>query len=520
MAAIRENTRGGRGSMSESLERLKTILAEVTDLSRAAALLEWDQETYMPPGGVTPRSEQMSTLSRLAHVGFTSAEVGRLLGELEDETSGLPFDSYEASLVRVTRRDYDKDRNLSPELVSEIARAGSAAQPIWQKARRESDFKLFAPALEKNVELNRRLADALGYEDRPYDALIDRYEPGMTTNALESIFAELKRAIVPLVADIARHADAVDDRVLYRGFEPAQQVKYALELVTKLGYDVQRGRQDISTHPFSTTFGPGDARITTRVSRDFFNECLFGSIHEAGHAMYSQGHGDEIDRTPLWGGASPGAHESQSRLWENLVGRSLPFWKHFFPSLRNAFPEPLKDVDDEAFFRAVNRSYPSLIRVEADEVTYNMHVLLRFELENELLEGKLKVKDLPEAWNQRVEAYLGINVPNDREGVLQDIHWSYVSFGVFPGYTLGNLIGAQLMEKVRTDIHDLDSQFEAGQFAPLLGWLRKNVHRHGRKFTPNELLERATGRPLTAAPWIAYVRQKFGALYGIKPARV
>jgi carboxypeptidase Taq len=506
--------------MSASLEQLKTILAEVTDLGRAAALLDWDQETYMPPGGVTARSEQLSTLLRLSHVRFTGDEVGRLLAELEDETSGRPFDSYEASLVRVTRRDYDKDRKLPPELISEIARAGSAAQPVWRKARKEANFKLFAPVLEKNVELNRRLADALGYADRPYDALIDRYEPGMTTDELESIFAELKRAIVPLVADIARHADAVDDRLLYRGFEPTAQVKYALDLVTKLGYDLERGRQDISTHPFSTSFGPGDVRITTRVSRDFFNECLFGSIHESGHAMYNQGIGDDLDRTPLWDGASPGVHESQSRLWENLVGRSRPFWKHFFPSLRSAFPGPLRDVDDEAFFRAVNRSYPSLIRVEADEVTYNMHVLLRFELENELLEGKLKVKDLPEAWNQRVQAYLGINVPNDREGVLQDIHWASVSFGVFPGYTLGNLIGAQLMEKVRADIPDLDAQFEAGQFASLLGWLHKNVHRHGRKFTPNELLERATGKPLTAAPWIAYVREKFGALYGIKPARV
>jgi len=504
--------------MSDSLERLKTILAEVTDLSRAAALLDWDQETYMPPGGVKARSEQMSTLRRLSHVRFTSDDVGRLLTELEDETSGRPFDSNEASLVRVTRRDYDKDRKVPPELVSEIARAGSEAQPVWRKARRDANFKLFAPVLEKNVELNRRLADALGYADRPYDALLDRYEPGLTTDELESIFAELKRAIVPLVADIARHADAVDDRVLYRGFEPAAQVRYALDVVTKLGYDLERGRQDISTHPFSTSFGPGDVRITTRVSRVFFNECLFGSIHESGHAMYDQGIGDDLDRTPLWDGASPGVHESQSRLWENLVGRSLPFWKHFFPSLRNAFPEPLRDIDEEAFFRAVNRSYPSLIRVEADEVTYNMHVLLRFELENELLEGKLKVQDLPEAWNQRVQAYLGINVPNDREGVLQDVHWSSVSFGIFPGYTLGNLIGAQLMEKVRADVPDLDAQFEAGQFAPLLGWLRRNVHRHGRKFTPNELLERATSKPLTAAPWIAYVREKFGALYGIKPA--
>jgi carboxypeptidase Taq len=505
--------------MSERLEQLKTILAEVTDLGRAAAVLDWDQATYMPPGGVAARSDQLSTLQRMSHVRFTADDVGRLLAELEEETAALPFDSFEASLVRVTRRDYDQNRKLSPELVSEIVRAGSTARPVWEKARQDADFKLFAPYLEKNVELNRRIADALGYEDRPYDALIDRTEPGMTTAELESIFAELKQAIVPLVADIARHADAVDDRVLHRGFDPDVQVKYALDVVTRLGYDIERGRQDISTHPFSTSFGPGDVRITTRVSRDFFNECLFGSIHESGHAMYNQGIDDDIDRTPLWDGASPGVHESQSRLWENLVGRSRPFWKHFFPSLRSAFPEPLDDVDDEAFFRAVNKSYPSLIRVEADEVTYNMHVLLRFELENEMLEGKLKVSDLPEAWNDRVKTYLGISVPNDREGVLQDIHWSYVSFGIFPGYTIGNLVGAQLMEKIRADNTDLDAQIEQGEFAPLLGWLRKNVHRHGRKFTPNELLERATGSPLTAAPWIAYVQKKYGTLYGVKPAR-
>jgi len=506
--------------MSDSLVRLKAILAEVTDLSRAAALLEWDQETYMPSGGVAARSDQLSTLLRLSHVRFTADEVGHLLSELEDETSGQPFDSYEASLIRVTRRDYEQERKLPPDLVAEAARASSAARPLWEKARREGDFKIFAPALEKNVELNRQIADALGYAQRPYDALLDRNEPGLTTDQLETIFAELKRAIVPLVADIARHADAVDDRVIYRGFDPAAQLRYALDLVATLGYDLERGRQDISTHPFSTSFGPGDVRITTRVSRDFFNECLFGSIHESGHAMYNQGIGDDIDRTPLWGGASPGVHESQSRLWENLVGRSHPFWKHFFPSLQKAFPEQLRGVDDEAFFKAVNKSYPSLIRVEADEVTYNLPVLLRFELENEMLEGKLKVKDLPEAWNSRINSYLGINVPNDREGALQDIHWSYVGFGVFPGYTLGNLIGAQLMEKIRTEIKDLDSQIEAGQFTSLLGWLRLNVHRHGRKFTPNELLERATGKPLEAGPWIGYVREKFGSLYGIKPARV
>ncbi len=504
-------------ALSDKLQRLKEILAEVTDLSRASLVLEWDQETYMPAGGVAARSDQISTLTRLSHVRFTADDVGHLLSELEDETAGQDFDSDEASIVRVTRRDYDRARKLSPELVSEVARASSIGRPDWEKARREADFKIFAPYLERNVELNRRVADALGYQKRPYDALLDREEPGMTTDQLEVTFAELKKAIVPLVADIARNTDAVDDRVLYRGFAPDIQLKYALDLVARLGYDLVRGRQDISTHPFSISFGPGDARITTRVSRDFFNECLFGSIHESGHAMYNQGISEAIDRTPLWSGASPGVHESQSRLWENLVGRSEGFWKHFFPSLREAFPDQLRDIDHEGFFRAVNKSHPSLIRVEADEVTYNMHVLLRFELENAMLEGNLKVKDLPEAWNEKVRSYLGIDVPSDREGALQDIHWSFVAFGVFPGYTIGNLIGAQLMEKARIDIPDLGAQIEDGEFSALLAWLRKNVHRHGRKFTPDELLERATGRPLTAAPWIAYVQEKFGKLYSLRP---
>jgi carboxypeptidase Taq len=290
-------------------------------------------------------------------------------------------------------------------------------------------------------------------------------------------------------------------------------------VVTKLGYDLERGRQDISAHPFETSFGPGDTRITTRIAPDFFNMCFFGLVHESGHAMYQQGISEELDRTPLWDGASPGVHESQSRWWENLVGRSQPFWRHFFPSLQSTFPEQLRSADEEAFYRAVNKSHPSLIRVEADEVTYNLHILLRFELENEMLEGKLKVKDLPEAWNARFKSYLGIEVPNDRDGALQDIHWSGVSFGIFPGYTLGNLIGAQLMEKARTEMPGLDAQIEKGEFAPLLDWLRKNLHQHGRKFTPNELLERATGKPLTAGPWIAYVRQKFGALYGLTATR-
>ena len=500
------------------MRRLNEILHEVTDLGLAALVLEWDQETYMPPGGVESRAAQISTLQRLAHVSFTTDEVGKLLDELEPVASQQDYDSDEASLIRVTRREYDHARKLPADLVAEAALAGSTARPVWEKARKEDDFALFAPYLAKNVELNRRIADALGYEDRPYDALLDRSEPGMKTSELESLFAEIKDAVVPLVAGIAHNADAIDDAVLRRGFDTDLQLSYALGLVQRLGYDLEHGRQDLSTHPFSSGFGPDDVRITTRVSRDFFSECLFGSIHESGHAMYEQGIAPALARTTLWGGASPGVHESQSRLWENLVGRSRPFWRHFYPSLRAVFPEPLKGVDEEQFYRAVNRSYPSLVRVEADEVTYNMHILMRFELENEMLEGRLSAKDLPEAWNARVKSYLGIDVPNDRLGALQDIHWSYVSFGIFPGYTIGNLIGAQLMESIREAHPDLDAQFERGDFAQLLGWLRRHVHRHGRKFTPNELVERATGKPLSAAPWIDYARSKFSSLYGLRPA--
>jgi len=328
--------------MSSNLEHLKDILAEVTDLTRAAMLLEWDQETYMPPGGVQGKAEQLSTLQRLAHDSLTSLEVGKLLDSLEKEVASLPHDSYEASLVRVVRRDYDQQVKVPTQLVAEIASAGATARPFWEKARTEDNFSLFAPHLEKNVELNRRLADALGYQEHPYDALIDLYEPGLTTKQLETLFTELSTAIVPLVAEIARHADEVDDRMLHQAFDRDLQVTFGMQAVTKLGYDLERGRQDISAHPFETSFGPGDTRITTRVAPDFFNMCFFGLVHESGHAMYQQGISEELDRTPLWDGASPGVHESQSRMWENLVARGRPFWTHFFPKLRSTFPEQFR----------------------------------------------------------------------------------------------------------------------------------------------------------------------------------
>jgi carboxypeptidase Taq len=499
---------------TSALGRLREALGEVTDLQRAAAVLRWDQETCMPPGGVEDRASQMATLNRLAHERFTSAEVARLLDAAEAEVAGQPHDSDDASLVRVTRRDLEQLTRVPGELIAEFARASAYAQPVWHEAKAASDWSRFQPAMERTVDLSRRLADALGYAERPYDALIELGEPGLTTNRVEALFAELKAAIVPLVAGVAARADRVDGALLERPCDEAGQLAFSLDTIRQLGYDLERGRQDISAHPFCTTFGPGDVRLTTRTGATLGDSSLYSSIHEAGHAMYNQGVPRSLDRTPLWGGASSGVHESQSRLWENAVGRSLPFAEWLVPRLRAAFPGSLSDVEPEAFWRAINRVQPSYIRVDADEVTYNLHILLRFEIENQLLEGRLRVVDVPEAWGAQVSELLGLEPPADSRGPLQDIHWTD-SLGEFVGYTLGNVIGAQLMDAARRDLPDLEAGFAAGEFAPLLSWLRDRVHRHGRKLTPDELVERATGSPIAAGPWIAYVREKFAGLYGI-----
>lgn len=498
-----------------ALQQLKEVLGVVSDLERTAELLAWDQETCMPPGGVSARASQAATVSRLAHERLTSPEVGSLLEKAESEVAGLPFDSDDASLVRVARRDYDDQVKLPPDLVADMARAMSEAQPVWAEARERSDWKLFEPRMQTTVDLARRVAEAYGYERKPMDALIAHYEPGLTATQVESIFSQLKSAIVPLVREIGERADAVDDSVLDGDYDPARQIALSLEVVQQLGYDLQRGRQDLSRHPFCCSFGPGDVRITTRTKRNIRDSCLFSSIHESGHAMYEQGVSPALDRTPLCSGASPGVHESQSRLWENLVGRSRPFWRHFFGKLRETFPEALDGIAEEGFYRAVNKVQPSYIRVDADEVTYNLHIMLRTEIESDLLEGRLSVADVPEAWNARLEEYLGLQPPPAQEGCLQDIHWTFPQLGSFVGYTLGNVISAQVMETIRRDLPDLDAQVEAGEFARLREWLVSHLYVHGRKFTPSELVERLTGRPISVEPWVAYIRGKYGELYGL-----
>jgi carboxypeptidase Taq len=469
----------------------------------------------MPPGGVQERAAQLGTLKGLTHERFVSEQTVRLLEAAESEAGGLEYDSDEASLVRVTRRDLELDTRIPAELVAEAAEVGAANRSRWLEARRRSEWSIFEPAMRKTVDITRRMAEAIGYERRPYDALLARMEPGLSTIQVEALFTELKGAILPLLGKVLERADRVDDSVLDRQLDQDRQLALSLQVARSFGFDVERGRQDLSAHPFCVAFGPGDVRFTTRVRPTARDSSFFSSMHETGHAVYNQGIPRSLARTPLWEGASGGIHESQSRLWENLVGRSRSFWLYMFPILQATFPEQLAGVEAEAYYRAVNRVRPSYIRVDADEVTYNLHIMLRFEIEKDLLEGRLEVGDVLEAWTERLREYLGLPPPPDVEGPLQDIHWSEAPLGTFVSYSIGNVVSAQLMETARAEIPDMETRFREGEFGSLLAWLQRNVYLHGRKFTPDELLQRVTNRPLTPTPWINYARQKFGTLYGL-----
>ena len=500
--------------MSDPVSALRDHLAPIEDLKAAAAVLAWDQETFMPDGGAEARAQQLSTLQSMAHERFVADETGELLDRAAEATADAdPLDD-DASLVRVARRDYERAREVPSSLVAELSRATSAAKQAWKTARTEDDFPIFAPHLETLVDLSVEKAEAIGYEDEPYDALLEEFEPGLTTAEVAATFQTLREDLVPLVDDIAA-SPQLDNDLLRRPYPQPRQKEFGERVLAEIGYDFDRGRQDVSAHPFTTSFAPDDVRITTRYDEAFFPSAFFSMIHEGGHALYEQGIDPALARTPLADGASLGVHESQSRFWENHVGRSRPFWRHYFPQLQDAFPEALGDADREAFYRAINRVEPSLIRVEADEVTYNLHVMLRFELERGLIDGSVAVNDLPTLWNEAMDDYLGVTPDTDANGVLQDVHWSMASFGYFPTYTLGTLTAAQLMDTIQDDLPALAEQVETGHFAPLLDWLRTHVHRHGRKLEAPDLLSRATGEELSAAPWLRYARDKFGALYDL-----
>ncbi|MEM6782945.1 MAG: carboxypeptidase M32 [Bacteroidota bacterium] len=499
-----------------SLDALRTRLATVYDLNKAASVLEWDQETYMPRGAAEARSQQLATLRSLSHAHFTDDETGALLEDAHISTSDLDADHPTRALVRVTQRDYDRATRLPARLVSEFATATSRAKQAWQAARADDDYSQFAPHLERVMALSIEKADAFGAaspRDR-YDVLLDEYEPGMTAAEVAREFAELRAGLVPLVEAIAG-APQVDDRFLHAPFDEDAQWAFGLDVAQAFGYDLAHGRQDRSTHPFSTTFAIDDVRITTRIDSQFFPSGFFGTLHETGHALYERGVSSDYARSPLASGTSLGMHESQSRLWENQVGRSRAFWHHWYPTLQAVFPTQLGGVALDVYYRAINRVAPSFIRVEADEVTYNLHVMVRFEIERALIEGSLAVVDVPEAWNGAMEDYLGVTPPTDREGCLQDIHWSLGLVGYFPTYTLGTLMSAQLFAAAQRDLGDLANHFARGSFLPFREWLRAHIHQHGRVHTATELLERVCGVGLDAGPWLEYARAKYTLIYDL-----
>jgi carboxypeptidase Taq len=496
------------------LSQLTTILNEVDDLNHTKNLLNWDQQTYMPPGGTQGRSNQMATLTRLAHVKFTSDEAGQLLEDLKPYAQELDPDSDTARLVKVTSRNYAKKIKVPPEFVAEFAQLTSQAHRVWEEAREVSDFEKFRPYLERIVELRRRYAGFFAPYDHVYDPLLDDFEPGLKTADVQTIFSALRPQQVELIQAITERPQ-VDDSFLHQPFDESKQEAFGVEVITKYGFDWKRGRQDRTIHPFTNSFGVGDVRITTRFMPDYLSSALFSTLHECGHALYGQGIDPQLDRTPLGTGASYALNESQSRMYENLVGRSRDFWHHFYPRLQEYFPAQLGNVDLETFYKGINKVEPSLIRVEADEATYNLHIMLRLELEIALIEGSLEVKDLPEVWNERMQDYLGIIPSDDAMGVLQDVHWSSGMIGYFPTYALGNLISAQLWEKVSADIPDLKAQIQRGEFSNLTGWMREKIHRHGAKFEPKEMVQRLTGSVIDPAPYMRYLRRKYGEIYNV-----
>ena len=493
--------------MNDALAELRRRLGEVSDLRSAAAVLDWDQMVKMPPAGAAVRAERLATLERVAHEAFTDERVGSLLEQLRPLEGSLPPDSDDASLIRVARRDYDKAVRVPSALAAEITKAASEGMEAWVAARAANDYDAFRPWLDRHLELKRRYVDCFETADDPYDVLLDDYEPGTTTAETRAVFDRLKEQLVPLIAEVASDED---DSFMRGPFSEDGQRALSLEAMTAFGFDPESFRLDVAVHPFCTHFATSDIRVTTRYQEHDL-ESLFSSMHEIGHGVYERGVSPALERTPLATGCSSGLHESQSRLWENVVGRSLPFWRWFYPRAQATFPDVLGDVPLESFHRAVNRVRPSFIRVDADEVTYGLHIILRFELEQELLSGALSTADLPEAWNARFARFFGLEVPEPRLGVLQDVHWSAGAFGYFPTYQLGNVMSVQIWEAARAALPDLDEQFEQGDFSALGEWLRESLYALGRKLTPKETLERVAGAPLDPEPYLRYLREKYGA---------
>jgi carboxypeptidase Taq len=504
--------------MATKLEELRAVLAEISDLGAARELLDWDQRTQMPAAGAEIRADQLATLARIHHERLISDELGALIETAAVEVDGRPYDSGEASLVRLARRQWEKARRVPGALEAEITRAASLAEHAWAEFRERSDFAGFLPHLERNIELRRRYAECFdgfpGFE-HPYDPLLDDFEPGATTAEVRAVLAGLRDGIRPLFDRVVAAGEPVDDSCLHGEFELGAQETLAREVVARLPLQPDAWRLDSTTHPFASAISPADIRITTRFDPGYIGTALWSVIHEAGHALYENGIARELWRSPLSTPPSLSFHESQSRMWENWVGRSRPYLEHLLPRLRELFPEQFGAVEPDQLYLAANRIEPSLIRVEADQLTYNLHIVLRFELELELFEGRLQAADLPEAWNARMAEYLGLEVPDDAAGVLQDVHWAGGAFGYFPTYSLGNVIAAQIWDRVNEDLPQLSRQISVGDLDPLRDWLGEHLYRHGAKLLPKETLERLVGGPIDVAPYVRQLRERAAEIYGI-----
>jgi carboxypeptidase Taq len=498
--------------MTANLDDLRGRLAELADLDSAGSLLEWDHQTMMPVSGGAARAHSLATLRQVRHERFISADTGRLLEAAAAELDGVRQDSEDASIVRVVLRRWEKARRVPAELAAEIAHAGSEGHDAWVDARARSDFAAFAPYLERNIELARRYVDCFDWFDCPYDALLDDYDPGMRTAVAARLLGELRGELLPLIRKLAEYSERADDSCLHGHFPIERQRQLVEQVLALMSFDRRGWRIDDTVHPFEISIGAGDTRITTRWDESFLPGGLYSAMHECGHGLYEAGIPASLQRTTLGHGESLSLHESQSRMWENMVGRSREFCGVLAPRIEKLFG---RGLDADTLYRAVNRVAPSLIRVEADEATYGLHIVMRFELEQELIEGRLHASDLPEAWNTRVKEYLGIDVPDDAHGVLQDVHWAGGTIGYFPTYALGNLIAGLLWDRVHTEIPDLDDQIAVGELMPLREWLRDRVHRHGAKFTTAELLERVLGAPVSVQPFVTYLKRKLSDVYGL-----
>jgi carboxypeptidase Taq len=496
---------------ADLLERIE----QVSLLASTEGVLYWDMETGMPDGGAEYRGEQLSLLSGMVHEQFTDPVIAEWLETIE--ASDLVSDplSDEAVNVREIRRQYDREVKLPKELVEEFTRVTAQAHIVWRDARAASDFSMFAPLLGRIVELSREKADAIASGATRYDTLMDAYEPGMTSVEMGKVFENLTKDVKPLIDAVVDSGRTPDRSIMKRDYAPDGQKILSQILAQAVGFDLNEGAIAESTHPFTSGLGRGDTRFTTRYYLNELNVSVFGTLHEAGHGLYDQGLPKDAYGLPCGESVSLGIHESQSRTWENYIGRSQAFWNYALPIARGVFPENLASVSVDDFYWAINDVQPSFIRVEADEATYNMHINLRFELEQKIISGDIEVADIPEAWNTRFTELMGITPESDADGCLQDVHWSGGMFGYFPTYTLGNLYGAQFFEKAREDLGDLDEQFAHGEFAPILGWLRENIHAHGQRYRASELIEHVTGKPLSHAPLVRHLKSKLGGLYGV-----